>query len=402
VDDRFADWCRIVDPNPRADTLATRWNVIEALSERAYVALVLDLVRLYTGARQRDVPSAAPFVAEFKKADPTLPIKGNDELVRILAGATLAAVITDRDAVADSTALALVSARFAGHGGTPVNPDLEEDTDRYLIVRSRQARSPDSQVRKGTPVASRIKKIVIPDLAKLGQMASVHHYEEYNTAATSIQAYAGDMTKVLGKLRDLIAEAVADDAVLPSANGLEQLPEWKSTKEELNILWWLYGESSRDLELPTANLSVDTFTLPAGKELADLTTLLPGILSADAMLRRALRGTGGALDAPVGLHALVDAPGSDWCRATVEATDAPPTSLGTLAPLHLALRRSVSDGHGWLPAFLGALGLADEPHLLPVAAAHQIYTERLLGRALLPAAAAPRSKWTLGEELTSD
>lgn len=404
MDDRFADWYRTVDPALRTETLENRWGVIEALAERAYLDLALDLVRLYTGAPQRGVTSATGFVGEFKKADATLPIRGNDELVRVLAGATLSAILDENDAISDATALALVSARFAGHGPATTNADLEEDADHHLVTRSRMVRSPDRETtaRKVSALATRVKKVEVPVLPELGQMPNAQHFQQYNAAAENIQAYAAEMGKCLVKLRDLIAGIAKGEGTFSSTGGLEQFPEWNAAQEELNILWWLYGESSRDLGAPAADLEIEGFVLVAGKELADLTTLVPGILSAEAMMRRALRATGGALDTPIGLHALVDALPADWRRGVVEAADAPRVDLGRIAPLHLALRRSVADGEGWLPAFIGAVGLAEEPQLLPVAAARQTYTERLLGRALLAAAAAPRSNWTLGEELTGE
>lgn len=401
MDDRFADWYRAVDPALRPETLENRWSVVETVAERAYVDLTLDLVRLYAGTQQRDVHSAAGFVSEFKKADVTLPIRGNDELVRVLAGATLAAILNRQDAVSDATALALVSARFAGCGTEAANADVEEDADRYLVSRSRSARSPNREntARKGTALATRVKKIEIPALPTLGQMTSYQYFQEYNEAAEHIQAYAAEMGKTLLKLRDLVAEVSKGEAADSGGTALGQFPEWNAAQEELNILWWLYGESSRDLATPASSLDIEGFTLIAGKELADLTTLLPGILSAEVMVRRALRATGGALDTAIGLRAIIDSVPADWRRAITAAADAPPATLGRIAPLHLALRRSIADGDGWLPAFIGAAGLPVEPQLLPTLAAQQMYTERLLGRALLTAAAEPRSKWTLGEEI---
>ena len=341
MDDRFADWYRTVDPALSTETLENRWSVIETLAERAYLNLALDLVRLYGGASQRDVPSAAGFVSEFKKADATLPIRGNDELVRMLAGATLAAILNHPDAVSDATALALVAARFAGNGPEATNADLEEDADLHLVTRSRNARSLGSEntTRDASTVAARVKKLQIPELKALGQMGSMHNFQEYNTSATRIEAYAAEMGKMLLRLRDLVVELAKGEDAMSGAGRLEQFPEWNAAQEELNILWWLYGESSRDLGTPAADLNLEVFSLVAGKELADLTTLLPGILSAEAMVRRALRATRGALETAIGLNAMVDALPADWRRATVDAADAPPVTLGPMAPLQLALRR---------------------------------------------------------------
>jgi hypothetical protein len=59
--------------------------------------------------------------------------------------------------------------------------------------------------------------------------------------------------------------------------------------EETNMLWWLFGGRSRDLDVLFSEVSADSIGLLAAKELADLTTLLPGPPSIKAIADRAIQ-----------------------------------------------------------------------------------------------------------------
>ena len=51
-------------------------------------------------------------------------------------------------------------------------------------------------------------------------------------------------------------------------------------QEESDILWWLFGEYSRDLEQHISELSLSASCIIVGKELADLILVFPGPIPA--------------------------------------------------------------------------------------------------------------------------
>lgn len=383
MDERFADWYRISDPDPRSETLVNRWAVIEKQAKAAGVILALDLVRLFTGTRQSEVASATDFVAAFKAADPALPMRENDKLIQVLAGATLSQALEYEDPVADAAALALRSVQFAGYGRSGAFPDLMEDVEVYLVRRARDVRAEEEEDKSSaSKLAKQLENIAFPKLDELSRIASYQHYAQANEAFGQIESHAAKVAASFAALRSAMAQLAKDVAALAGGGALRKSREWRASREELNILWWLFGESSRDLELPASTVTIDAFAIIAGKELADLTTHVPGVVAAEAMLHRALRATGGMLSTPLSLKSAVEATSEDWRRGFVASADAAPDHLRELAPVHFAVRRSLEDGNAWPATFRRALGLKRDPKISAVELANQIYTERLLARAI--------------------
>ncbi len=58
------------------------------------------------------------------------------------------------------------------------------------------------------------------------------------------------------------------------------------TAEESNILWWVFGGRSRDSNVAFADVADEVIPFVAAKELADLTTLLPGHVAISAFADR--------------------------------------------------------------------------------------------------------------------
>src|SRR5437762_3321177 len=72
--------------------------------------------------------------------------------------------------------------------------------------------------------------------------------------------------------------------------GLYQLRrELQSVMEESNVLWWVFGESSRDRGRRWSEYSVGQTAVMAGKELADLTRMPPGPPASGALLDKVIK-----------------------------------------------------------------------------------------------------------------
>jgi hypothetical protein len=148
--------------------------------------------------------------------------------------------------------------------------------------------------------------------------------------------------------------------------------------EETDILWWLEGGCSRDLNKPWSTLK-DEVPLVAGCELADLTDIALGPRDVAAFLERVVTSTKGkSKDQP--LHVYVNAVADDWART--RTADIPERALD-LAPLSLALfQRAKSGTANWQQYFEKTGGVAATKLLAPEAAAKQVYLEAVLLRTL--------------------
>ena len=108
-------------------------------------------------------------------------------------------------------------------------------------------------------------------------------------------SYRVDLAKRAEKSLNYFSRARADlDAiVLRAEQGSEKEPESGElervlaiTAEETNILWWIFGGRSRDTNKVFADYADEVIPFVAAKELADLTTLLPGHAAISAFADR--------------------------------------------------------------------------------------------------------------------
>ena len=148
--------------------------------------------------------------------------------------------------------------------------------------------------------------------------------------------------------------------------------------EETNILWWLAGGSSRDLNKPWSTLK-DAVPLVAGWELADLTDIALGPQDAAALLERVIPETKGKRKEEA-FHVYVDAVPEDWAKARAAKLDERALDL---APLSLALsHRSKSSATTWQSFFESVSGLKPSTPLAAERAARLAYIEAVLFRTL--------------------
>ena len=153
--------------------------------------------------------------------------------------------------------------------------------------------------------------------------------------------------------------------------------EFPILAEETNALWWLFSETSRDLKQRLSGLPVGAACLVTGKELADLTRIVPGHLAARAFLDRAVRAGRRKIAASISIADVVSQSPKVW-RA--EHYGKPlPNELDAILPMNQAVRLSVQapDDDAWRPMFKTATGVSPDVKSAPDALAYQTYLEHL-------------------------
>jgi hypothetical protein len=161
---------------------------------------------------------------------------------------------------------------------------------------------------------------------------------------------------------------------------LEKLErELTLVSEETNILWWLVSEYSRDLNQPWKVLKLPATSIIAGKELADLTRVIPGPVAGAAFLDRIVRCSGPAksIRAVKLMHAIDRTP-----REWRERYPLKPRGLLDLMPISngIGLSLTVSDGDNWESVFENGAAIAADSTLAPNILAYQVFLERMLAR----------------------
>jgi hypothetical protein len=355
----FAEWYRLVHIDPKGDNLKSRWAGVEewSASFRDKDDAVLETVRIFQGLPE--VSSREPFLAVFRKHDPAFPQRNELEL-RVLAGAALVKCVepAGNDGDPDSTRAAVIA-------GTAL------ETSR-LRVSDRQLGEVEAAVVEGLHDIARRQRMRQP----FGTTLIDHKTETAALEAMRQVPTAGDWSVLKTHVAPVLQAVL--DGVLQAEKALANAAHnLRCADEESNILWWLEGGCSRDLNKPWSTLK-DQVPLVAGWELADLTDVVLGPRDVASFLARVVSLTGKSKDQP--LQAYVNAVSDDWAKTRTAGCS---ERAWDLVPLSLALsQRAKSGTASWQQYFEKTGGVAAMMSLAPEVAAKQAYLEAVLLRTL--------------------
>lgn len=331
----FAEWYRVAGIPPNGDILPKRWAAIEKYE--AGRDQIVSLARLFYRLGKPSEDFLSTFRTAFQTADPAFQMRGNDQELQVLAGAELIDIIERSPMdLADLAAISLVCAAAQNLRGAPTVPDIPEIAARYLGKRAIE------RAHKGqgdSDSASSPRKTLFDGLSAAG-----------------------------APLNGLPAE-------------LERLQrELAVVTEESNMLWWLFSEHSHDLKQPWAKSTVPAVALTAGKELAELTRVLPGPVAATAFLDRVIRFAKAKPPSTILVVEAINDATLEWRRSYVELNC--PVELEDLAPISYGVKISLTapENDAWFIAFKSGTGISADSKLVPHILAYQMFLEGLLCR----------------------
>jgi hypothetical protein len=381
----FADWYRVAAIEPQPETLQKRWEAIHRTVRDLDVPDALEVVRLFYGS-----PRCLPRFAEryrdaFKARDVTFPMRDNEAEVRILAGATIVALLDNRPGpVADVTALAVASADCRGLRSGERIPDMLAEARQYLWGRSSSLRLA-KEAKPAPPPTVDVTAMLEPLQSALE--AKQTRDPDFQGVLDQMPAPGGRSTpgpalELITKAIQSLAATVTEVAAANAEAAAEQGRHLQLHREEVNILWWLFAEHSRDLGYRLANLPLPAACLVAGKELADLIEVLPGPLAAAGVLDRMLRAVERELRPTTTLHEAVNSAPREWRAGWVASTDC--ERVEDLCPVLCSVRRSLetSGPDDWGPPVRTVTAVDLHRGLAPLDLAIQAYEEKLFVGAL--------------------
>lgn len=324
----FSDWYRAARIEPVAKTIPLRWAGVERFEPGKQD--VVTLTKFFFGLERPSEAFLEAFRQPFQAEDVTFPMQKNDEELKVLAGANLVDVIMRGDSeFAMLAALCLVSASFQNLRKNANVPDILGIAATHLNDQTiKRANAPQEASSLGI------------DLEEEGE---------------AFIQLAGEFAKIRQEL-----------AVV---------------SEESNMLWWLFSETSRDLAKQWVNMTPPAVAIVAGKELADLTLLLPGPRAALAFLGRITRLSRAKLPNTVMIKDAVDDTELDWRQKHVG--DSSDSELDNVIPLRAAIKKSIGspDKETWVPAFTRQTGVTAGAKLPPAEVGYQMFIEGLLLKA---------------------
>ncbi len=356
----FADWYRITSIDFREELLKKRWVGIEKFVKSSGLQMALEVVRLFHTKPFKDNDFIDKYREAFKKADSTFPMRDNDLELQVLAGASIVHHLDTSHKYATEVALATVCANYTRVASHVVFPEIINIARNYLSEQSINLRSRYKLSRVKISKINNMDKLM-KDLTKACQ-------------ANTLPNTAPPLKESFMKLNTAIKELVdSTNKTLIEVNEYLKLQQ-----EESNILWWLFGGYSNDLECRMADLKVATVCLVAGKELADLTVLVPGPVAVDAFLDKMIRTSIKVLPESIALKDAVNASPIEWRKKWINTKDF--GIVEDMCPVHYAVKKSLETGgnSAWVISFEENMKTKADIPVYPLKLALQVYLENLL------------------------
>jgi len=328
----FAEWYRMAGIEPDGDLLPKRWAAIEEYQPDREG--IVSLARLFYCLGMPNVEFLEKFRKSFQKTDPAFKMRDNDHELSVLAGAELVDVMERAGSdLADLAALSLICASGGNLRPGPSVKDIPEIAARYLSKRA-------------------IKRAVVEENTDPGPNKALFE------ALTALGAPYDGLVKEFQRLQ-LQLSIVA---------------------EESNMLWWLFSEHSRDQQQRWDKLPVPAVALMAGKELANLTTIIPGPIAAVAFLDKVIHCAKSDPPVTVYLKDAINKVTIEWRQQYLH--DCCPSELEDLLPFSHGIKLSLDlpKKNEWVPVFTKKTGISDEAKTPPRILAYQIFIEVLLCR----------------------
>lgn len=311
---QFTAWLRVAGLEPNDVTTPKHWRVINEFVPTSNE--IISLARFFYGFGGSGNASLDRFGTALQDIDTNFSMQTHLRELSVFSGAELIATIerNQGEGLADLAALCLVCGGAQGARSDIPVPEMPKFAARYIEGRTS-------------------KRLSIPEET---------------------------------------AEATADHKI-------EELKrELTIVSEETNMLWWLVSEYSRDLNQSWKKIGLSAASIVAGKELNDLTRVVPGPVAAPAFLDRIVRQVDSAKSSkPLCIKDAVEKVPRVW-REQYPLNA--PAGVEDLAPISNSVRLSltVSEGANWSPVFEKGTGLDATSKMLPKELAYQVFLECML------------------------
>lgn len=360
--EHFPDWYREVSIEPTQELLKLRTKGINKVISSINPQHALELVRLLFSLSLHEKDFCDTFCNKFRSVDSTFPLRDNKQELTILAGTTIAEIVATQNKYANLVALATVCASFLPYNSEPPIKDILSETKEYLLAISAKLRSNIKQFPSNLP--------------------NLKIEETLNKLKTNFEA---NPDLPLTELREPLISCLAriNNAV---ARLTEKVNETNNStaktfalfSEETNILWWLFGEFSHDLDKHIADVPFPAACLVVGKELADLVDAIPGPLAANAFLDKMIQQGRSELAETISLKDAINQSPREWRENWMKNSMVDLTK--SVSPIHYAVKTSLStEGDtNWGAAYRKEVGITFSHKTKPLDFALQVYRESLL------------------------
>ena len=352
MDNRFGTWLRPAMADIDDGRLKRYWTAVEELSKQLEHSDIRKLIRFSAQVGKIDEDTLSKVRNTFFENDNAFLMTGNDFELRLLSSVIVIKMLLDKTDQLDH-ALAVACLDCCGAHSCFELHSLVEEANRSLNTMSHELRPKTPLPNLGNEKIN-AKSVLKPLKAK--------------AAKGTPQVEISDLEPIL------TAYAKSDNNLASNNEDLRTALELQ--KEEVDVLWWLVGAYSNDLERPYSELEKAITAVVAGKEFAELVLHRPGPIGATGILKRMLaNGTGGSQK--ISLQELVPNLPMEWRERVSESVTEDSIQF---CPLLAAISASVESkaDDAWVSIFKNRFPRLLSTAILPEIFSFQMYREWMM------------------------
>lgn len=279
-----------------ATELELRQATITRLLGNNQLPYWVGLIKLFSGFSKEDATEATALISEFFKDDQTFPLANNAQLIRALAGCMIARKIESDSSLSNTLMLSTLTINFP--------KGKAELSVPAILTRVEELWQAKCITNRDLPSVSKITPLKIPSAITKVALTT----EPNSSVNDKVQAHLNTLftdSRSQQQLLNKIASFLTD---------IEQ--RVLSNSEETNILSWILNSYSRGISASFSDIGATKLSFIGAKDLADLTTIPPGLSIAHGALNKMLELSGNAVP-HVSLATIVDelnrdSPYTDW------------------------------------------------------------------------------------------
>ena len=352
ISDDFLHLCRAISLGEDPEFCKRRWPGVCTAIEGTTLKHVEAMIRvLFRSKQPADKQALEEILQHFKAADESFLMSGNDSELEAMCAGIILGLFRDTEDIGIFTALAVTTTAMFGGRKPVVSLDI--------VGRAEQTLFQSAQSQRQRPDLKKIESAAAP---KVDFAEAVKKLAQFN--AGGVTAALNDAAAVIeGSLKALhlrVSKAVTEVDRFASLQD-----------EELQMLWWLIGERSWNMDQPFSKVCLNAQPLIFAKELADFTKISPGPESIKGLLFRAgLQG-----DRELTVAEAINACDEQWLSTLVEGKSPSPVTL----PMHFGIVRKLETGdrETWVQGWAAGANLEKNRKLSALALGELFYRERL-------------------------
>ncbi len=355
---KISEWHTLSKFSIQNETLDKRQDSIENITQRTEVKFWLDIVRLYIGISVNG-KNITDFISAFSGVDDTFPLTKNEKLLKVLAGMVLMSkmeLATDSNSNNDDES---EEEKAEAETNAPKEEEDENEDVEHGEIAIVISNALVNSIYFGQYKLDSKVPVIETAKAYLGNYSFNQRTSEIDEHEDSLNETANRLSEEEDKL-----DSSEEETLVKTTQAL--IKENKLLSEEVNVLWWLFGEYSELAEKYFNEIEDHVMVIIGAKELYDLSQFNSELPAARHILRKAIKASNGNGAKQTSLKLCIDSLSRTLKDKILESNT---NSIDILTPCLYALKNS--DTKDWQKS----IGFSAEEKLNHNGLAMQFYKE---------------------------